>query len=179
MKEKDFFNNKHWYTEASLIRFCGNDLDKTLYQNIGVKCKEFRKQEELAHTNIITLMFLVPGIDSIELADYRRKTDSVAFDSYNYLVEALQGNVDFELFCKRCKSLPYKDFLRTRYWNIVRSVKKEQAEFKCMICNSSVNLNVHHKTYVNHGNEIFHLDDLVVLCADCHAKFHDKLAEAK
>nr|DAW76172.1 MAG TPA: Protein of unknown function (DUF968) [Bacteriophage sp.] len=39
---------------------------------------------------------------------------------------------------------------------------------------------MHHKTYENHGRE-FNRDiadsDLIVLCRECHEKFHDKLSD--
>lgn len=33
-----------------------------------------------------------------------------------------------------------------------------------------VQLHVHHNTYVNYGEE--RLEDLIVLCRECHADFH-------
>ena len=67
----------------------------------------------------------------------------------------------------------YTEYLKTGHWQ----QKREQAiEFwgeRCMVCDSQEALNVHHRTYRNLGNE--HILDLVVLCADCHALFHDKL----
>lgn len=71
--------------------------------------------------------------------------------------------------------MPYKDFLTTPYWDIVRKYKMHRAGYRCELCSARDVLNVHHKTYENHGNEHNHLDDLTVLCRDCHAKFHDKL----
>ena len=36
-------------------------------------------------------------------------------------------------------------------------------------------VDVHHKTYEHHGQEHRYLGDLVLLCRNCHSKFHDKL----
>ena len=77
------------------------------------------------------------------------------------------------------KQMDYKDFLNTVYWKAIRQYKLDKANNKCALCNSKKRLNVHHKTYDRHGTE--HLpevadEDLIVLCQDCHAKFHDKLA---
>ena len=41
---------------------------------------------------------------------------------------------------------------------------------ECEVCGCSVNLNVHHESYRNYGNE--DLDDLVVLCRKCHEERH-------
>lgn len=76
------------------------------------------------------------------------------------------------------RSLSYSDFLKTPYWDGVRNYKLRRSGYKCELCSSNKTLNVHHKTYENHGLE--HLrsianKDLIVLCKDCHYKFHDKL----
>lgn len=70
------------------------------------------------------------------------------------------------------RSMPYAAFLNTKYWRSVRSEKITQAEGKCEYCGCALSLQVHHKTYENHGREHEHLDDLVVLCADCHKREH-------
>lgn len=76
------------------------------------------------------------------------------------------------------KTLYYEDFLKTPYWDGVRNYKLRKAGYCCELCKSKGVLNVHHKNYENHGLE--HLEkiadkDLIVLCKDCHEKFHDKL----
>ncbi len=78
------------------------------------------------------------------------------------------------------RSMNYYDFLKTPYWDGVRNYKLERAKYRCELCNGKGILNVHHKTYEHHGLE--HLrtvadKDLIVLCKNCHEKFHDKLAE--
>lgn len=72
-------------------------------------------------------------------------------------------------------ALPYKAFLRTPYWDIVRRLKLKESGFNCELCARKGTLQVHHKTYAHHGNEHANLQDLIVLCRGCHAKFHDKL----
>lgn len=77
------------------------------------------------------------------------------------------------------RSLTYSDFLKTPYWDGVRNYKLRRSGYRCELCASKESLNVHHKTYKNHGLE--HLrnisgKDLIVLCKNCHYKFHDKIA---
>lgn len=77
---------------------------------------------------------------------------------------------------EQLKSMPYREFLETEFWQEVRKRKLKQARFKCQMCNISNNrLNVHHRTYEHHGEEDMYLGDLIVLCEHCHGKFHDKL----
>ena len=73
--------------------------------------------------------------------------------------------------------MPYKDFLKTSYWQTVRGKVIYDRGGACELCNSQDSLNVHHRTYKYRGEEYKHLDTLVLLCQPCHAKFHDKLAK--
>ena len=41
-------------------------------------------------------------------------------------------------------------------------------------CEKDIELQIHHKTYVHHGMEIFNLNDLICLCKECHIKFHNQ-----
>lgn len=81
---------------------------------------------------------------------------------------------------KTIQGMDYYDFLKTPYWDGVRNYKLKRAKYCCQLCGGKGILNVHHKTYKNHGREHIRIiadKDLIVLCKDCHEKFHDKLAE--
>jgi 5-methylcytosine-specific restriction endonuclease McrA len=69
--------------------------------------------------------------------------------------------------------MPYKDFLKTDYWRIFALNAKTAAGNRCQLCNATGELHVHHRTYERRGHE--EDQDVIVLCAHCHAKFHDKL----
>lgn len=72
------------------------------------------------------------------------------------------------------RSMSYTDFLCTPYWKAIAQQAKYKAGFKCQLCGSNNNLNVHHKTYEHHGEELKYMKtDLIVLCKHCHEKFHD------
>lgn len=68
--------------------------------------------------------------------------------------------------------MDYKDFLNTKYWKAIAEKVKRRAGDKCNVCNSTENLNVHHRTYEHHGYELYNLKDLVCLCKECHEKYH-------
>jgi hypothetical protein len=75
-------------------------------------------------------------------------------------------------------TMPYYDYLQTPEWNERRTLLLKKARYHCQVCNAhGVRLNVHHKTYERRGYE--DEKDLIVLCQDCHAIFHEngKLAE--
>lgn len=69
-------------------------------------------------------------------------------------------------------SVDYYQYLQSPEWARLRELKLKQADGRCQLCNSNKALHVHHRTYERLGRE--RLVDLTVLCADCHAKFHDK-----
>ena len=76
------------------------------------------------------------------------------------------------------QNMDYRYFLNTPYWDGVRNYKLKKSKYRCQLCGNKGVLNVHHKNYENHGRE--HIksvadSDLIVLCKDCHEKFHDKL----
>ncbi len=71
------------------------------------------------------------------------------------------------------RAMPYSKYLQTDHWQNLRLRMLKRAGFKCQVCNSGGQLHVHHRTYVNRGNE--ELKDLIVLCAACHQEFHDKM----
>jgi hypothetical protein len=72
------------------------------------------------------------------------------------------------------KAMEYKEFLQTPYWKDISDYKKKMANNRCQLCNKKGVLHTHHRTYSIHGYEINNLDDLIVLCEDCHKKFHNK-----
>lgn len=69
-------------------------------------------------------------------------------------------------------SMDYKDFLQTPYWKAISMHVRYKSGYKCQVCNSKKFLNVHHRSYKHHGEEINHLEDLIVLCNNCHSTFH-------
>ena len=71
--------------------------------------------------------------------------------------------------------MKYQDYLKTKHWQRVRGDALERAEYHCAVCGSSEErLHVHHNTYKRLGNE--RDADLVVLCEECHAIFHEHMA---
>lgn len=73
------------------------------------------------------------------------------------------------------RNMPYSNYLQTDHWQNLRLKMLQLAGYRCQLCNTgNTVLHVHHRTYENRGNE--DQSDLIVLCANCHGKFHDKLA---
>lgn len=67
--------------------------------------------------------------------------------------------------------MPYREYLYTKHWKVTREAKLHAVSHRCQVCNSPKSLNVHHRTYERLGRE--KLEDLTVLCKECHELFHE------
>lgn len=67
--------------------------------------------------------------------------------------------------------MPYELYLETPEWKRTRAMKLAEAQPRCHLYHEHDGpFNVHHATYERIGAE--DMDDLVVLCRGCHARFH-------
>lgn len=75
------------------------------------------------------------------------------------------------------KAMPYPAYLQSKHWQRQRREARSRANDHCQVCNSGVQLEVHHRTYDRLGCEL--PTDLFVLCYDCHDLFskNGKLAK--
>ena len=82
---------------------------------------------------------------------------------------SIEGVVDWFIISSE---IDYKCYLGTAVWDEKRKEKLKEAEYKCQLCSKKdIKLHVHHNTYERIGNE--DMNDLIVLCEDCHKKFHN------
>lgn len=67
----------------------------------------------------------------------------------------------------------YREYLKSKHWKSVRRRHRRVMRYRCFLCGVRKNLELHHITYQNLGNELIH--DLVYLCAPHHDQitFHD------
>ncbi len=124
------------------------------------------------------------GVDEIEKEDaftlwrfliYDR---SQSWGSVNSLL-ALDSDtlLEFDRYHKklleisRLRSLPYDDYLNTEHWQSVRQKALERDGHRCRVCNSTEQLNVHHRSYERRGFE--EPEDVTTLCKECHQTFHE------
>lgn len=71
--------------------------------------------------------------------------------------------------------LPYDDYLESEYWEDLRTIALDRADYRCQICNERGGLEVHHRSYERRGRE-GELNDLIVLCHHCHTTAHGRAA---
>lgn len=97
--------------------------------------------------------------------------------SASYWQKHATEQAEHQNIVQQLRAMPYSQYLRTEHWQDVRKRALKRANFACQLCNSRSALQVHHRTYENRGQE--ENRDVIALCANCHAKFHDKLAEVE
>jgi hypothetical protein len=68
----------------------------------------------------------------------------------------------------------YSTYLSTSYWSKLSKIAKLRDGGRCKLCDSELNLNVHHRSYRWKANPEKEIDDLVTLCEDCHSSHHGK-----
>jgi len=73
----------------------------------------------------------------------------------------------------------YYTYLKSQSWKEIAVAAKNRDKWKCRLCNSGLDLNVHHRSYDILGKEADHMEDLVTLCARCHKTFHHVVPEPK
>lgn len=67
--------------------------------------------------------------------------------------------------------LPYAEYLQSEYWQDLRNQALDRAGYRCQLCNERKGLQVHHRSYERRGLP-GELQDLTVLCGDCHEAVH-------
>lgn len=84
------------------------------------------------------------------------------------------SNVNWTAISDHIKEMDYQDFLATPYWKAITAHTKYKAGYRCQLCNNGADLATHHRNYDIHGREHAHMNELIVLCNNCHQKFHGK-----
>jgi hypothetical protein len=86
---------------------------------------------------------------------------------WEYLRETFTPAISEQL-----RRMPYAQFLETQYWGLVKALLLKARQDRCDSCGSGAPLDVHHTTDENRGSEIWHLDDLKLVCRRCHLWWH-------
>lgn len=71
---------------------------------------------------------------------------------------------------KTLRAIPYREYLKTPWWFARRNQALRDVGYRCVVCESKRQLQVHHITYENLGCE--ENDDLAVVCRGCHLGHH-------
>lgn len=89
------------------------------------------------------------------------------------------AEVNWKTVSDHIKGMGYQNFLKTSYWKAIAAHTKYRAGYRCQLCNSAYDLVTHHRNYDIHGREHAHIHELIVLCDNCHSKFHEKISKSE
>lgn len=73
------------------------------------------------------------------------------------------------------RTMDYHEYLKTPEWAEKREQVLERDGYRCRVCNTRENPQVHHRTYARRGNE--DLNDLTTLCKYHHEVFHERMGQ--
>ena len=93
-------------------------------------------------------------------------------DAYRMTDDPTKDMLELLTFLKPKPKFNYHEYLLTPEWKAKADAAKEKAGHHCQLCNGDGLLHAHHRTYERIGHE--DETDIIVLCANCHAKFHNK-----
>lgn len=68
--------------------------------------------------------------------------------------------------------ITYDDYLNTDVWRELRNQRLKLDHYRCDQCGTGINVTVHHLRYPDIWGAESIEDDLVTLCASCHARVH-------
>ena len=71
---------------------------------------------------------------------------------------------------RRRRSTRYLSYLRSPAWFALRAKHLARYGADCKACGSTMKIHLHHKTYINLGQE--RASELVALCQSCHHAVH-------
>jgi len=115
-------------------------------------------------------------LSPIEIKDYWFVYEMATLYKTNCDPDPAKSVLDFLKLWVVEPEINYYDYIKSSSWRARAGIAKEAAGFRCQLCNrhkDEVTLHAHHRTYERLGDEL--PEDITVLCADCHAKFHDKV----
>jgi len=122
-------------------------------------------------TILIPVAVILSILFTILVVKGENKKDRLYLERKNKEKEEHIYNDFVDLYSKEKRKEEYREYLESNHWKEIRKKALDRAGRKCQLCSSKTNLNVHHNTYKNLGHE--DLNDLVVLCRNCHKKFHN------
>lgn len=113
----------------------------------------------------------IPHDLSAELVDLVKRLRTLPDYAMRYLRAEIEDTFTPDIQ-DALRVMPYQKFLTTRYWLLVRALIFLERGARCERCQTYDDLDVHHLTYRHRGRELFHFEDLQILCHLCHEWTH-------
>lgn len=121
--------------------------------------------------------YLIPEHELVKLSEY--KTGEPLYKEEHQPSEYLTPkNLSREEETLNELAGDYKVYLNSDHWKKIRASALRRDEYKCQMCGTAKNLEVHHVRYDSLGTDE-EINDVITLCDDCHTKVHVKDWEAQ
>ena len=136
---------------------------------------ESKYGDEVARVHLFSAFFAISKTDpQMKCATCARLYDMLPRIDF----ECGENNEDCgDLYSKFDYRKHYSAYLKTPRWRRKRREILKKHGFRCELCGSGTNLNVHHITYENLPDECD--DDLLSVCKRCHDKIHEADVKSK
>jgi len=116
--------------------------------------------------------FLNEEVVEVKIIEEPKKPKMIIVLPVAKMLDLIKINELYNALIIEFQSMDYQTYLQTEHWLHFRLEALKGAGHKCRMCNADSALSVHHNNYSNRGRETF--NDVIVLCGECHAKFHGK-----
>ena len=118
-----------------------------------------------------TFRYIIPANELCKLEEFKKHEPKFNPCSQpNYYLFKVSRNLQRE---EHGPFLQYRKYLQSEEWQIVRRKRLQIDGYKCQMCGTGKNLQVHHISY-EHLEQEKEIDDLVTLCKECHKKVHEE-----
>ena len=132
--------------------------------------------KELKYIKCCDIFFHDRIYDYLNVEEVKNENEIFEFDSESdktNIEEIETIDNEYNIYINKLRNMNYKNYLESEHWKHYKEQAIKNAHYKCQLCNKDHTLlNVHHNNYENRGRETFL--DTIVLCSECHSKFHNK-----
>jgi 5-methylcytosine-specific restriction endonuclease McrA len=118
---------------------------------------------------ICKLEFVSAQLESAESGVIKIKCYCENDFRHSWIIKIVSGKGHSEIFIEPLYII-HREYINSKKWKAIKSIKLEEQDV-CENCGIDTDLHVHHKHYNTLGFES--MDDLMVLCANCHKKLHE------
>jgi len=140
-----------------------NRNDESNYIGFNIWLNEYYKNKGISFISLI-------NNENLHSIDENGNKIYTLYGNEGYIIEEVNPKNNKQFSIEELRKMPYEEYLQTGHWQNIRKQALFRAKYKCQLCSNKGKLFVHHNTYENRGEEKD--EDLIVLCKDCHEKFH-------
>ena len=166
VKERERKNNVNDNVGESGINTWGDVLKEISEYKLGI-IQDFMFGEANQYFGDCKV-FILPAIKQIERFTYiwmNELSEEARKSILNYRLGSITDD----------RVREYSEYINSPVWKYISSIIKLKRDYTCERCGERSNpahLVIHHKSYAHLGSELNYMDDVELLCTDCHMAVH-------